>query len=96
MPGGHAERHCGLVGQRRLEEILGDRRRQVAAGGVAAEMARLVVAHVNTDHEIGREAMNQASFLVIGGAGLAGNRLLDLVQYSRSARWITPSMIEVI
>src|SRR5258708_30100970 len=83
--GRHAERHCRLVGQRRLEEILGDRRREVAAGSVAAEMARLVVAHVNTDYEVGREADEPGILFVGGGAGLAGNRLLDLVQHSRGA-----------
>src|SRR5258708_1429418 len=83
--GGPADRHCRLVGQRRLEEILGDRRREVAAGSVAAEMARLVVAHVNTDYEVGREADEPGILFVVGGAGLAGNRLLDLVQHSRGA-----------
>src|SRR5260370_9426200 len=47
----------------------------MASGGVAAEVARLVVAHVDADGEVGREAEEPDVLLVVGGAGLAGDRL---------------------
>src|SRR5215470_19331160 len=52
----HAERHRWFVGQRCPEEIPGDRRREMPSGGAATEMTRLVVSHIDADHEIGREA----------------------------------------
>ncbi len=41
-------------------------------------MARLVVAHVDADREVGREGHEPSVLLVIRGAGLAGDRLADL------------------
>src|SRR2546430_10509496 len=69
--GRHAERHRRLVRERDLHEIAHDRGRQHAAGRAAAEMARLVIAEINADHEIGREADEPGVLLVAGGAGPA-------------------------
>src|SRR6185312_14959587 len=39
----HPERHARLVGQRHLQEVAHDRRREMATGRPAGEMARLVI-----------------------------------------------------
>ena len=49
-----------------------------AAGFLAAEAARLVEADIDADGEIGREADEPGVLAVVGGAGLAGQRLADL------------------
>src|SRR5207244_12974753 len=54
--GGHLEGNRGLVGERELQEILGDRRGQMTAGHAAAEIARLVETDIDADHEVRREA----------------------------------------
>ena len=69
-----------------------------AAGRAAPEMARLVVADVDADREVGREADEPGVLLVVGGAGLAGDRLADRLRSQRRAvpRWTTPCIIEAI
>ena len=42
-----------------------------------AERARLVVADINADHDVGRKADEPDVLFVVGGAGLAGDRLAD-------------------
>src|SRR3954469_15439726 len=54
--GGHLEGNRGLVGEGELQEILGDRRGQMTTGHAAAEIARLVEADIDSDHEVRREA----------------------------------------
>src|SRR3981081_1774182 len=54
--GRHLERDRWLVGERKLQEGAGARRRQMSAGRTLAEVARLVIAHVDADDDIGREA----------------------------------------
>ena len=56
-----------------------------AAGRASAEMARLVVADIDADRDVGREADEPDVLLVVGGAGLAGDRLADLAQHGRGA-----------
>src|SRR5262249_23331166 len=51
--GRHAERYSRFVGKRDLHEITHDRGRQHTAGSATAEVARLVVAEIDADHEIG-------------------------------------------
>ena len=48
-------------------------------------MARLVVAEIDADREIGREADEPDILFVVGGAGLAGDRLADLAHHGRGA-----------
>ena len=78
MPAGTRNGTAGALGKRDLEEVLDDRRRELAAGAAAAEVARLVVADIDADHHLGREADEPGILLVVGGAGLAGDRLADL------------------
>jgi hypothetical protein len=61
-------------------------------------MARLVVAHVDADREIGREAANQASFSSLVVPVLPATGLPTSLNPASAAvpRWTTPSMIEVI
>jgi len=59
-------------------------------------MARLVVAEIDADHEIGGEADEPGVLLVVGGAGLAGDRLADSFTTVAVPRCTTPSIIEVI
>ncbi len=47
--------------------------REAAAGTAAAKRRRLVEAHVEAGHEVGREADEPGVLLVVGGAGLAGH-----------------------
>src|SRR5689334_1163071 len=60
---------------------------QMAAGrGVGlTERTRLVVAHVDGDGDIGREADEPDVLGLVGGAGLAGDRLADLLDHGRGA-----------
>src|SRR5260370_18373358 len=54
--GRYPERNRRLVGERELEEVARDRRRQMTAGGAPAEVAWLVVAHIDADHDFRRKA----------------------------------------
>src|SRR6201999_1668797 len=45
---------------------------------------RFVVAHVDADRDIGREAYEPGVLGLVGGAGLAGDRLADLFHGNRS------------
>ena len=81
--GGHLERNRRLVGERELEEVLDDRRGEMAAGGALAEIARLVVADIDADREVRREADEPGVLFVVGGSGLAGDRLADFLQDRR-------------
>src|SRR5262249_20310359 len=85
--GGRRERHTGLVGERGLEEVTDHRRRGMAAGRVAPERARLVVAEIDADREVGCEADEPSVLGLVGGAGLAGDRLADLAQNRRGAAY---------
>ena len=75
--GRHAERHIGLVLQRLHHEVAEDRRDDGPARRLVAERARLVVADIEADGEIGREADEPGVVAIVGGAGLAGERLAD-------------------
>src|SRR6267143_936203 len=79
--GGHPERNRRLVGERKLHEISGDRPSRVASLSASAQTARLVVAKIETDHEIGRKADVPKIFCITGGAGLAGDRLAHFAHY---------------
>ncbi len=76
----HAERRRRLVLQRLLQEVQGDGAREAAAGRPVAQRARLVVADVDAHREVGGEAHEPRILRVVGGAGLAGERLADLLQ----------------
>src|SRR6476469_8346328 len=67
------------VGKRDLEKLLHDRRRHMAAGLAATERLRLVVADIDADHEVGREADEPGVLVVAGCAGLAGDGLADFL-----------------
>src|SRR5690349_24408876 len=56
----------------------------------AAKAPRLVIAEIETDHEIRRKADEPDVFLVRGGAGLAGDRLADLAHDRRGAALYHP------
>src|SRR5262249_13440154 len=73
--GGRAERHGRLVGERGLEEVLDDRRGELTAGRATAEMPRLVEADIAAHREVRRVTDEPGVFLVVGGAGLAGDGL---------------------
>src|ERR1700743_1083645 len=49
----------------------------------SSERTRLVVAHVDADHEVRREADEPGVLGLVGGAGLAGERLADFLQRGR-------------
>src|SRR5258708_34052477 len=63
--------------------MLGGRRGDTAALRGPAQSARLVIAKIESDDEIGRKADEPDVFCVTGGAGLAGDRLADLAQDRR-------------
>src|SRR3979490_3019397 len=50
--GRYLERDRRLVGERKLQEVPGDRRGQMSAGRTLAEIARLVIAHVDADDDV--------------------------------------------
>src|SRR6185503_20114680 len=68
-----------------LHEILDDRSGGMAALRGPAEAARLAIAKIETDDEIGRKADEPDVLAVAGGAGLAGDRLADLAHDRRRA-----------
>src|SRR5262249_52834983 len=70
---------------RHLEEVSDDRRRDMAAGRTAAEMPRLVVTDVDADRDVGRIADEPGVLFVVGGAGLAGDRLADRLHHGPGA-----------
>src|SRR3974390_1179199 len=82
----HAEGHRRFFGERDLHKILHDRRRQVGAGRAAREVTRLVVAHIDADHDVGRKPDEPGVPLVVGGAGLASHRLADFLLESGARR----------
>src|SRR5271169_161481 len=51
----------------------------MAAGRTATEMARLVVAHIDADHDVRRVADEPGVLFVISGARLSGDRLAELL-----------------
>src|SRR5712664_1590842 len=55
-PGRDFERSGRFVGKRELEEVARDRRGGMTAARASAEIARLVVADIDADHEVRREA----------------------------------------
>src|ERR1700722_10191200 len=57
----------------------------MAAGGKARDMPRLVEAHIDAAHDVRREADEPDILLVVGGTGLAGNRLADVPDHGRGA-----------
>jgi hypothetical protein len=58
---------------------------------------RLVIADIEPDHEIRREADEPGVLVVVRGAGLAGDAAVaDLLQRGAGAALDTPSIIEVI
>src|SRR4051812_22023328 len=52
----------------------------MATGRALAEVARLVVADIDADGDVRREADEPGVLFVVGGAGLAGDRLADFLE----------------
>src|SRR5689334_17196725 len=84
--GWNAERHRRFVGQRDLEEVFHDRRGQVPTGSAASKMPRLVVTHIDTDHDVRREADKPCILFIVSRTGLACNRLTDFLLEARPCR----------
>src|SRR5882724_12184193 len=57
----------------------------MSAGSTLAEVARLVVAHIDTDDDVRRKADEPCILFVVGGAGLAGDWLADFLHHRRRA-----------
>src|SRR6266566_1985712 len=83
--GRRREIHARLVDQRHLQEVLDDGGGKMTARRAAREMPRLVIADVHADGQVRGVADEPRILLVIGGAGLAGNRLPDLLDHRRGA-----------
>src|SRR6185312_2122791 len=75
--GRRRERGRRRVLQRIDHEIAKDRRDDMAAGLVVAERSRLVEPDIAAGDEVWREADEPRVVEVVGGAGLAGERLAD-------------------
>jgi hypothetical protein len=71
-------------------------RRDLAAGRAAAHRLRIVETDEDADRQIRREAHEPGILLVVGGAGLAGDRTADRAHDVAVPRWTTPSIMEVI
>ena len=97
MPFGTRNGVAGLSLQRHLHEIGDDRGRKLAAGATLAHRLRIVVADIDADRQIGREADEPGIALVIGRARSCRRPACR----PPSACWpvprsTTPSSIEVI
>src|SRR4030088_1577317 len=57
----------------------------MSAGSTLAEVARFVIAHIDTDDDVRRKADEPRILFVVGGAGLAGDRLADFLYHRRRA-----------
>src|SRR5439155_18046506 len=68
----------GRAVERDAHEILEDRRGETATRGAFAKAARRVVAHIEANDEVRREAYEPGVLLVIGRAGLAGDVAAEL------------------
>ena len=78
MPSGTWKSTIGVPFSASLHELLEDRRREAAAGRALAQRLRLVEADIEADDEVRREADEPGVLLVVGRAGLAGDRPAEL------------------
>src|SRR5581483_8097420 len=73
------------AGERLAHEIAHHGRGEHAAGLAMTERVRLVETEIDADDEIGRKADEPGVLVVVGGAGLAGDRTIEHLQLLRRA-----------
>src|SRR5262245_17503473 len=77
----HAEWRCRLVDERDLQKFLHDRRGEMTTSGAPPKMTRLVVAKINSNDYVRREADEPGVLFIVRGPRFSRDRLSDLAHH---------------